>query len=43
MRIKILIDMNLSPQWVKVVKENEIDAVYWSEIGNPKKKRTRFY
>ena len=31
--IKILIDMNLSPEWVKIFIAEEWDAVHWSEIG----------
>ena len=31
--MKILIDMNLSPSWVKVLNEAGIEAVHWSEVG----------
>lgn len=31
--MKILIDMNLSPDWVKEFKANNIEAVHWSEVG----------
>lgn len=31
--MKILIDMNLSPRWVKVLKEEDIEAAHWSEVG----------
>jgi len=31
--IKILIDMNLSPKWVKVFIAEGWQAVHWSEIG----------
>lgn len=34
MNIKILIDMNLSPQWVVFFKKNKISAVHWSTIGD---------
>ena len=34
MSLKILIDMNLSPQWVNTFKEKGIDAVHWSKIGD---------
>ena len=32
--IKIIIDMNLPPRWVKVLKNEGWDAVHWSSIGN---------
>lgn len=32
--IKIIIDMNLLPRWVKVLKNEGWDAVHWSSIGN---------
>jgi predicted nuclease of predicted toxin-antitoxin system len=31
--MKILIDMNLSPNWARVLNEAGIEAVHWSEIG----------
>jgi predicted nuclease of predicted toxin-antitoxin system len=31
--MKILIDMNLSPQWVHFLFENGIEAVHWSSIA----------
>lgn len=31
--MKLLIDMNLSPQWVGFFKSNGIDAVHWSTVG----------
>lgn len=34
--MKILIDMNLSPDWVPVLKAAGFDSVHWSRIGNPK-------
>lgn len=33
MRIRILIDMNLSPQWVNAFIQNGIEAVHWSSLG----------
>ena len=33
--MNILIDMNLSPDWVKVFENNNIKAVHWSSIGDP--------
>jgi predicted nuclease of predicted toxin-antitoxin system len=32
--MKILIDMNLSPEWVKTFANNGIEAKHWSNIGN---------
>ena len=31
--MKFLIDMNLSPQWIKVFLNFGLDAVHWSDIG----------
>jgi predicted nuclease of predicted toxin-antitoxin system len=31
--MKLLVDMNLSPHWVRVLGEAGIDAVHWSAIG----------
>ena len=33
--MKIVIDMNLSPQWVEVLMSEGHDCVHWSEIGPP--------
>jgi predicted nuclease of predicted toxin-antitoxin system len=30
--MKVLIDMNLSPSWARVLKEAGIEAVHWSEV-----------
>lgn len=32
--MKILIDMNLSPDWVREFKLYNIDAVHWSSVGD---------
>ena len=32
-RMKIVIDMNLSPHWVQFLKEAGHEAVHWSEVG----------
>lgn len=32
--MKILIDMNLSPEWVEEFKTIGIQAVHWSTVGN---------
>jgi predicted nuclease of predicted toxin-antitoxin system len=31
--MRILIDMNLPPQWVQVLVENGIEAIHWSTVG----------
>jgi len=33
--MKLLIDMNLSPQWVPVLEEAGWESVHWSRIGRP--------
>jgi len=33
--MKILIDMNLSPDWVREFKRLNFEAVHWSMIGKP--------
>lgn len=32
--MKILIDMNLTPQWVTVFEKAGIESVHWSKIGS---------
>ena len=32
--MKILIDMNLSPRWVEVFSDYNIEAVHWSSVGS---------
>lgn len=34
--MKILIDMNLSPEWVVVFARHGIAAVHWSTVGKPR-------
>jgi predicted nuclease of predicted toxin-antitoxin system len=34
--MKILVDMNLSPAWVRVLQAHGWDAVHWSEVGGAK-------
>jgi predicted nuclease of predicted toxin-antitoxin system len=31
--VKLLVDMNLSPEWVRLFRENGFNALHWSEIG----------
>lgn len=33
--MKILLDMNLSPDWVGVLNQSGFDAVHWSAVGDP--------
>ncbi len=35
MSLSLLVDMNLSPQWVPVLRKHGWQAVHWSTIGNP--------
>jgi predicted nuclease of predicted toxin-antitoxin system len=34
--MKILIDMNLSPEWVEIFKQQGWEAIHWSKAGNIK-------
>ena len=34
--MNILIDMNLSPAWVRTFAEEGIDSFHWSTIGDPR-------
>jgi len=34
--MKILIDMNLSPQWRQVFEQEGIEALHWSEVVDPR-------
>ena len=36
--MKLLVDMNLSPEWVSSLRAEGIEAVHWSELGNPRAK-----
>ena len=33
--MRILIDMNLSPEWVSVFEATSHEAVHWSRVGEP--------
>ena len=33
--MKIVIDMNLSPQWVELLKSEGFECIHWSHIGAP--------
>jgi predicted nuclease of predicted toxin-antitoxin system len=34
--VKILIDMNLTPEWVAYFTAREMESVHWSDVGDPK-------
>jgi predicted nuclease of predicted toxin-antitoxin system len=34
--MKILVDMNLSPDWVTVLTNHGLTAVHWSTVGDPR-------
>jgi len=34
--MKILIDMNLSPDWIPVLRDAGFEAIHWSEVGDPR-------
>jgi predicted nuclease of predicted toxin-antitoxin system len=33
--MKLLLDMNLSPAWVRFLEENGFEAIHWSAAGEP--------
>jgi predicted nuclease of predicted toxin-antitoxin system len=34
--VKLLIDMNLSPNWIAVFEQQEREALHWSTVGDPR-------
>ena len=36
MRLKLLVDMNLSPDWVPALRKHGWEAVHWSTVGDPR-------
>jgi predicted nuclease of predicted toxin-antitoxin system len=32
---RLLIDMNLSPDWVEFFGSHGVDAIHWSAVGTP--------
>jgi predicted nuclease of predicted toxin-antitoxin system len=34
--MKILIDMNLSPEWIDALNHEGFEALHWASIGDPK-------
>lgn len=33
--MKIIIDMNLSPDWVALFEQESLEALHWSSVGLP--------
>ncbi len=38
MRIRLLVDVNLSPEWIAELERNGCKAVHWSTVGDPRAK-----
>jgi predicted nuclease of predicted toxin-antitoxin system len=36
MSLKLLVDMNLTPEWAAVFKRQGWSAIHWSELGDPR-------
>jgi predicted nuclease of predicted toxin-antitoxin system len=36
MSIALLVDMNLSPEWVEELSRHGFDAIHWSTVGDPR-------
>jgi predicted nuclease of predicted toxin-antitoxin system len=36
MRVSILVDMNLSPEWIPLLRQAGWTAVHWSAVGDPR-------
>ena len=36
MSVQVLIDMNLSPDWVPVLQQHGWQAIHWSSVGDPR-------
>ncbi len=34
--MRLLVDLNLSPEWVAVLKKAGWEAIHWSTVGNPR-------
>ncbi len=34
--MRLVVDMNLSPEWVAVLQTAGHDAIHWSNVGNPR-------
>jgi predicted nuclease of predicted toxin-antitoxin system len=35
MSSRLVIDMNLSPEWTRVLNDSGHDAVHWTDVGDP--------
>ena len=40
MTTKVLVDMNLSPEWVPLLIGCGFEAIHWSTVGNPRARDT---
>ena len=36
MTIKVLVDMNLSPEWVPLLRNHGWEAIHWAAVGDPR-------
>lgn len=36
MSIRLLVDVNLSPEWIAELERSGYGAVHWSDVGNPR-------
>lgn len=34
--MRVLVDMNLAPEWAEVLSRNAIPAAHWSAVGDPR-------
>lgn len=41
--MRFLIDMNLSPEWVDFFRKENLEAVHWSQIGDPRTSDTEIF
>ena len=35
MTLRVVVDVNLSPEWVPVLIDAGLEAVHWAKIGDP--------
>ena len=36
MSVRLVVDMNLSPDWIPALAQHGYAAVHWSSVGNPR-------
>ena len=36
MTVKLVVDMNLSPNWISLLESHGWSAVHWSQVGDPR-------